>query len=277
RSRFLEENIIGKHGYGYSMNTYKTIADVMEKSFFICEAITSIDNVSQRIQARKTALQYDDICVTRTGKYHGTVPISLLLNSIMERNINLAKGSNPLSGLPGNEFIQREISLKLNQSMHFDVGYIDIDNFKPYNDHYGFERGDYIIKSLAEIITSVLSRRSSSSFNFAGHIGGDDFIVVSRPQDSLQIAQEINSEFEAHLPVFHGQADFTNGSYSAKNRRGIEEEYNLLSLSIGIVSTEVCRIESYPQLASLATEVKKKAKMENGFSIVRDQRLLGPR
>lgn len=276
RSRFLEENIIGKHGYGYSMNTYKTIADVMEKSFFICEAITSIDDVSQRIQARKTALQYDDICVTRTGKYRGTVPISLLLNSIMERNINLAKGSNPLSGLPGNEFIQREISLRLNQSMHFDVGYIDIDNFKPYNDHYGFERGDYIIKSLAEIITSVLSRRTSSSFNFAGHIGGDDFIVVSRPQDSLQIAQEINSEFEVHLPVFHGQEDFTTGNYSAKNRRGIEEEHNLLSLSIGIVSTEVCRIESYPQLASLATEVKKKAKMANGFSIVRDQRLRGP-
>jgi diguanylate cyclase (GGDEF)-like protein len=194
----------------------------------------------------------------------------------MERNINLAKGSNPLSGLPGNDFIQREITLRLHQSMHFDVAYIDIDNFKPYNDHYGFERGDNIIKSLAEIITKVLSRLTASSFNFAGHIGGDDFIVVSRPQYSLKISQEINSEFEAHLLIFHGQEDFTRGSYSAKNRRGVEEEFSLLSLSIGIVSTEVCRIESYPQLASLATEVKKKAKMEPGFSIVRDRRLRGP-
>jgi diguanylate cyclase (GGDEF)-like protein len=276
RSRFLEENIIGKHGYGYSMNTYKTIADVMEKNFFLCEANTSIDDISQRMQARKSSLQYDDICVTRSGKYHGTVPISLLLNSLMERNINLAKGSNPLSGLPGNDFIQREITLRLHQSMHFDVAYIDIDNFKPYNDHYGFERGDNIIKSLAEIITKVLSRLTASSFNFAGHIGGDDFIVVSRPQYSLKISQEINSEFEAHLLIFHGQEDFTRGSYSAKNRRGVEEEFSLLSLSIGIVSTEVCRIESYPQLASLATEVKKKAKMEPGFSIVRDRRLRGP-
>lgn len=275
RSRFLEENIIGKHGYGYSMNTYKTIADVMEKNFFLCEANTSIDDISQRIQSRKSALQYDDICVTRTGKYHGTVPISLLLNSIMERNINLAQGSNPLSGLPGNDFIQREITLRLHQSMHFDVAYIDIDHFKPYNDHYGFERGDHIIKSLATIITRVLSRLTSSTFNFAGHIGGDDFIVVSRPQDSLQIAEEITSEFKSKLPDFHGRQDFTCGSYSAKNRRGIEEEFNLLSLSIGIVSTEVCRIESYPQLASLATEVKKKAKMEIGFSIVRDRRLGG--
>jgi predicted signal transduction protein with EAL and GGDEF domain len=127
----------------------------------------AIDDVSRRIQSRNNALQYDDICVTRTGKYHGTVPISLLLNSIMERNINLAKGSNPLSGLPGNEFIQREITLRLNQSMHFDVAYIDIDNFKPFNDHYGFERGDFIIKSLAAVITGVLSRLASSSFNFA--------------------------------------------------------------------------------------------------------------
>jgi len=276
RSRFLEENIIGRHGYGYSMNTYKTVADVMERNFFLCEAYTSIDDVSRRIQSRTTALQYDDICVTRTGRYHGTVSISLLLNAIMERNIILAKGSNPLTGMPGNDFIQREISLRLNQSMHFDVSYIDIDNFKPFNDHYGFERGDYVIKSLSSIITTVLGRQASSSFNFAGHIGGDDFIVVSRPQDSLQIAREINSEFESHLPIFHGQTDFNSGSYSAKNRRGDEEEYNILSISIGIVSTEVCRIESFPQLASLATDVKKKAKMENGFSIVRDRRLHRP-
>jgi len=275
RSRFLEENIIGRHGYGYSMNTYKTVADVMDKNFFLCEANTSIDDISRRIQSRKTALQYDDICVTRTGRYHGTVPISFLLNAIMERNIILAKGSNPLSGLPGNEFIQREISLRLNQSMHFDVAYIDIDNFKPFNDHYGFERGDYILKSLATIITSVLSRLTSSTFNFAGHIGGDDFIIVTRPQDSLQVAEDIVTEFKSQLSDFHGPADFNTGRYSAKNRRGFDEVFNLLSLSIGIVSTEVYRIESFPQLASLATEVKKKAKMENGFSIVRDRRKLG--
>lgn len=275
RSRFLEENIIGRHGYGYSMNTYKTVADVMDKNFFLCEANTSIDDISRRIQSRKTALQYDDICVTRTGRYHGTVPISFLLNAIMERNIILAKGSNPLSGLPGNEFIQREISLRLNQSMHFDVAYIDIDNFKPFNDHYGFERGDYILKSLATIITGVLSRLTSSTFNFAGHIGGDDFIIVTRPQDSLQVAEDIIIEFKAQLSDFHGLADFNTGRYSAKNRRGLDEVFNLLSLSIGIVSTEVYRIESFPQLASLATEVKKKAKMENGFSIVRDRRKMG--
>ncbi len=275
RSRFIEENIIGRHGYGYSMNTYKTVADVMERNFFLCEANTTLDELSRRIRSRKTSLQYDDICVTRGGKYQGTVPISLLLNAISERNIILAKGCNPLTGMPGNDFIQREISQRLGQSMHFDVCYIDIDNFKPFNDHYGFERGDTVIKALATIITRVLSLRTTASFDFGGHIGGDDFIVVTRPQDSFTLAEKISAEFEARLPEFHGADDFSTGMYTARNRRGVSEDFGLLSLSIGIVSTEVYRIESYPQLASLATDVKKIAKMQSGFSIVRDRRKMG--
>jgi GGDEF domain-containing protein len=132
-----------------------------------------------------------------------------------------------------------------------------------------------VIKALAVIITRVLSVQGSASFNFGGHIGGDDFIVVTRPQDSLPLAEKISAEFEALLPEFHGPDDFRTGMYSAKNRRGVSEDFGLLSLSIGIVSTEVYRIESYPQLASLATDIKKIAKMQPGFSIVRDRRKLG--
>lgn len=274
RGRFLEDHIIGKHGYGYSMNTYKTVADVMERNFFLCEANTTLDDLSRRIRSRESSMNYDDICVTRGGRYLGTVPLSLLLNAITERNIILAKGCNPLTGMPGNDFIRREISLRLGQSMHFDVCYIDIDNFKPFNDHYGFERGDTVIKALASIITRLISLHPSASFNFGGHIGGDDFIVVTRPHDSILLAEEISAQFKKQLPEFHGPEDFQTGYFSACNRRGINEHFGLLSLSIGIVSTDVCRIESYPQLASLATEVKKTAKMQQGFSIVRDRRKL---
>jgi len=275
RSRFMENHIIGRHGYGYSMNTYKTLADVMESNYMLCEASTTFDELSRRIQSRKTALLYDDICVTRSGKYFGTVAISLLLNAITERNIVLAKGCNPLSGLPGNDFIQREITRRLAQNMHFDVGYIDIDNFKPFNDHYGFERGDLVLRTLAGIITDVLPQHDADSFNFAGHIGGDDFIVVTRPQASLQAAEGIIARFETSLADFHGVEDLDRGIYTAKNRRGEPEDFQLLSLSIGIVSNEVNKIDSFPQLASRATEVKKTAKMQNGFSIVRDRRLFG--
>lgn len=273
RSRFIENHIIGRHGYGYSMNTYKRIADIMENDFLICESNTTFEELSRRIQSRTSILKHDDICVTQTGKYFGTVAISLLLSAITERHITLAKGCNPLSGLPGNDFIQREISLRLTQNMHFDVSYIDIDNFKPFNDHYGFEKGDLVIRKLASIITEVLSLYGADSFNFAGHIGGDDFILVTRPQISLQICEEVISRFKASLECFHGEKDMARGGYEARNRKGEIENFQLLSLSIGIVSTEVYKIDSYPELASRATEVKKKAKMDSGFSIVRDQRL----
>ena len=142
------------------------------------------------------------------------------------------------------------------------------------NDDYGFEKGDQVIKALAAIITDVLARHDSDSFNFAGHIGGDDFIAATRPQRSLEIAEEIAARFKARLPVFHGSEDFERGSYTAMNRRGETEDFRLLSLSIGIVSTEVSKMESYPQLASYATEVKKMAKTQTGFAIVRDRRLI---
>ncbi len=158
--------------------------------------------------------------------------------------------------------------------MHFDVCYIDIDHFKPYNDHYGFGQGDMVIKTVAEIIKSTLAA-SGDDLCFAGHIGGDDFITITRPQHSLSVSKSIITDFERQLPVFHGEDDFRSRIYQSKNRKGEIESFNLLALSIGIVSTEVFNVQSFAQLSSLATEVKKAAKMQSGSSIVRDKRLMG--
>lgn len=162
--------------------------------------------------------------------------------------------------------------------MHFDVCYIDINNFKPYNDHYGFEKGDIVIKTLASIIEESIEQ-DDFSFSFAGHIGGDDFILIISPRISIPVCEKIISSFESALPVFHGIEDYNRGCYVSKNRNNEEETFNLLSLSIGIVSTEVYKIESFAQLASKATEVKKAAKIKSASicrsSIVRDRRLMG--
>jgi diguanylate cyclase (GGDEF)-like protein len=271
RSRFLENQILGKYGYGFALNQYKTVGQLMEQRFFVVEANTALEEAAQKIQHRKSEFRYEDICITKNGHYFGTLPISVLLDAITEKSLWLAKGSNPLSGLPGNEFIQREINKKLSQSMHFDVCYLDIDNFKPYNDHYGFEKGDYVIKTLARILSDVIAK-SHNDFDFIGHIGGDDFIIITRPQNSPLTCKKIISYFESHLLEFHDSSDFERGFYLSHNRRGEEEVCPLLSLSIGIVSTEFYKIESYAQLASIATEVKKAAKSQTGSSIVRDRR-----
>lgn len=275
RNWFLENQILGRCGYGFALNSYKNVSKLMDRQFMLVESNTTLEEVAQRINTRKAEFLYDDICITRNGKYFGTVAISALLDAMTERSLILAKGANPLTGLPGNEFIQRSIEQKLSQNMHFDICYVDINNFKPYNDHYGFERGDIVIKNLAGILQETVHSFDEGSFNFIGHIGGDDYIVITRPQISIPVCEKIISQFEEQLPEFHGPEDFGRGAYVSKNRKGEEETFGLLSLSIGIVSTEVHKIGSYAQLASVATEVKKAAKMKNGSYIERDRRKMG--
>ncbi|MBF0505427.1 MAG: EAL and GGDEF domain-containing protein [Nitrospirae bacterium] len=275
RNWFLENQILGKCGYGFALNSYKTVLKLIDRHFMLVESNTTLEEAAQRISTRKKEFLYDDICVTKNGKYFGTVAISALLDAMTEKSLMLAKGANPLTGLPGNEFIQRDIEKKLSQNMHFDVCYVDINNFKPYNDHYGFEKGDIVIKKLADILNKTIRSFDSGSFNFVGHIGGDDYIVITRPQISIPACEKVITEFEAQLPVFHGDEDFKRGSYISNNRKGLEENFSLLSLSIGIVSTEVQNIGSYAQLASIATEVKKAAKMKSGSFIERDRRKMG--
>jgi diguanylate cyclase (GGDEF)-like protein len=278
RNRFLENNILGKYGYGMHLNATKCIADIMEQPSLMVETNTTLEGVAQRIQSRKFGFIYDDICVTKNGKYYGIVAVHILLDAITERSLILARNANPLTGLPGNESIQREINKRLSQNMHFDVCYIDIDNFKPYNDHYGFEKGDMVIKTLACIIEESV-KPHGSDFSFVGHIGGDDFIVIIPPQISIPACEKIIASFEATLPALHDTEDYNRRCYISKNRKDEEETFNLLSISIGIVSTEVHKIKSFAQLASIATEVKKAAKIQSahkkGSSIVRDRRLMG--
>ncbi len=278
RRRFFEEQVLGRCGYGMHLNAHKNVRHVMEPQFLTVEANTLLEDVVQRVNSRRAEFIYDDICVTENGRYSGIVAINNLLDAINKKSLILARGSNPLSGLPGNEFIQREIDKRLSQNIHFDVCYIDINNFKPYNDHYGFERGDFVIKTLANVLIESIKSFEANGFNFAGHIGGDDFIIITRPQISIPLCEKIISVFESRGEEFHGIDDYKNGFYQSKNRRGEDESFMLLSISIGIVSTEVHRIHSYAHLASLAAEVKHVAKthsdLKSGSSIVRDRRLM---
>ncbi len=273
RTRFTEQQILGRFGYGMYLNSYKNIGAVMERRFLLVDENASLEHVAQRVNAREAVFLYDDLIVTTHGRYRGTVAVSDLLEAMTERSISTAKNCNPLTGLPGNVSIQKEIEKRLSQNMQFDACYIDLDNFKPYNDHYGFEKGDMVIRCLAGIINDAMSAVDNDRFNFVGHIGGDDFILLTRPSISVTVSEKIIHKFASSLPEFHGMEDFEKGAYTSKNRKGETEKFDLLSLSIGIVSTEAGKIDSYAQLASIATEVKNLAKMQKGSSIIRDRRI----
>jgi len=274
RATFLEEHVIGRHGFGFHINHSKKIRDLMSPVELILDTHTSIEEAARAIQLRERQLaRIDNICATMSGRYAGVVDVKKLVNAMAEINISLAKGANPLTGLPGNASIQREITGHLESGRAFDIAYIDIDNFKPFNDCYGFQKGDVVIKALAEIIGGVMERSAANENIFYGHIGGDDFILITPPHGARTLVNEIIREFEGHLPLFHGDADYRANSYNAVSRKGEQETFGLLSLSIGIVNTLLMPINSYAQLASLATEVKKAAKSLPGSAVVVNKRL----
>ncbi|MBA3002263.1 MAG: GGDEF domain-containing protein [Desulfurivibrio sp.] len=272
RMHFLEKQMVGPHGYGFALSAHRAVKDVLGDEFLLVEAATPMEEVVRKIKARRGRHLYDDICVARNGKYLGTVAINALLEAITQKSIQLAKGANPLSGLPGNEFIQRTVATFLQRKVNFDVCYLDIDDFKPYNDYYGFEKGDMVIQRVGQLIVDIVQPGVNDRFRFVGHIGGDDFIVITRPHASQQICQQIIDGLARLLPEFHGAQEFAEGHYYARDRQGQQRRFALLSLSIGIVSTEECSVNSYAELAFLASEVKRAAKQERGSAIVRNKR-----
>jgi len=273
RSTFLEEHIIGMNGFGYHINHSRKMRDLMAPIVLTLETDVSIREAAQVIQSQELDVRVDNICVTWSGIYHGVVDVNRFISAITDINLTLAKGANPLTGLPGNESIQREINARLLSGEAFDIAYIDIDNFKPFNDYYGFQRGDVVIKAIGEIISGVTRSMGTGFSCFCGHIGGDDFIVITGAYHAEYISSQVIKALEEHLILFHGEKDFSAGCYSAVNRKGEEETFGLLSLSIGIVNTRLTPVSSYAELASVSTEVKKAAKKLPGSSVVMNRRM----
>jgi PleD family two-component response regulator len=178
---------------------------------------------------------------------------------------------SPLTGMSGNSDILREISRRLVIRDEFAVLYPDIDNFKSYNDHYGFIRGDDVIKTLASIIIEVLETHYSPA-HFAGHVGGDDFVVLTEPAIAEQIAAEITRRFDEAVPSLYDPEDRERGWIEFEDRTGNKHRTSLVSLSTGIVIAKPGAFGSAPALASRAAEVKGVAKRIPGSKWVVDRR-----
>ncbi len=200
------------------------------------------------------------------------VPEELIarLRAVMSRSTS-ARELSPLTGMSGNSDILREISRRLAQQERFAVLYPDIDSFKSYNDHYGFLRGDDVIKTLATIILEVLEENYSPQ-HFAGHVGGDDFVVLTDPNIAETLASEITRRFDAATPALYDPADRLQGWIESKERSGATLRSPLVSVSIGIVIAEPGSYASAAALAARAAEVKGVAKRMPGSKWVLDRR-----
>lgn len=192
------------------------------------------------------------------------------LRAVMSR-ATTARGLSPLTGMSGNSDILREISRRLGLGQRFAVLYPDIDSFKSYNDHYGFVRGDDVIKTLATIILEVLEENHSAQ-HFAGHVGGDDFVILTDPGVAEAIAGEITTRFDAAVPALYDPADRQRGWIESEERNGNMLRTPLVSVSIGIVIAEPGSYSSAAAVAARASEVKGVAKRMPGSKWVLDRR-----
>jgi len=179
--------------------------------------------------------------------------------------------ASPLTHLPGGVAIENILKKKIEQHKLFAFCLMDIDNFKSYNDHYGYAKGNEVIQNTAEIIEKVTADRGDRD-DFVGHIGGDDFVVITVPEKTKEICETIVAEFDRSIPTFYEVGDRQRGFIRGENRQGHEVRYPLASISIAVVSNQTRPLENHIQVGEIAAEIKEHAKSLPGSSIIFDQR-----
>lgn len=187
------------------------------------------------------------------------------------RRTKIDQESNPLTHLPANAPILNELSRRIADKSAFAVCYCDLNNFKAYNDKYGFEHGDDIIKETARILLQVV-QESGSPDDFIGHVGGDDFVVITTPQSAENISKKAIEYFDKAAPGFYDETDRKNGYMVAQDRQGIVRKIPIMGLAIGIVDNQTRKIESPIQVGEIGAELKHYAKKFDKSFYTRDQR-----
>ena len=178
---------------------------------------------------------------------------------------------SPLTGLPGNVQIQAEMKKRFSLKETFAMIYIDLDNFKAYNDIYGFLKGDQIIKFTAKtILKNVHTDEYEDSF--VGHIGGDDFVAIVSETDYEKICQNIIADFDTNILKYFTDEDVERGYLEVENRKGIMEQFPLTSISIGVVEVEEGRFANVLEIGEAGASVKHLAKTIQGSTYVVDRR-----
>ena len=191
------------------------------------------------------------------------------IRMILRRTVR-SLDANPLTHLPGNTSIMEELQRCIDTQKTFAVAYADLDKFKVYNDKYGFEKGDEVIRETARLLVKI--SREESPEAFIGHIGGDDFVVVTDDAVIDKICRRAVTEFDKSAPQFYNEEDRQAGFIMGKDRLGNVSKTPLLSISIGIVSNAAAKITHVAQIGEIGAELKKYAKSFDKSNFVRDQR-----
>jgi EAL domain-containing protein (putative c-di-GMP-specific phosphodiesterase class I)/GGDEF domain-containing protein len=242
----------------------KPISAVMDANAVRIDARARLEQVSRLVTGPSDAGGRDDFIITRHGSYLGMGRMIDLLRQITAQQIQAAKHSNPLTGLPGNREIQSYLSQWLARGRPFVACHLDLDHFKFFNDTYGYARGDQVLMHVAETLVRTVRPR----VDFVGHVGGDDFVFLLRSQDWSLRLMSLLEDLAASLPNFYDADHRDAGGIPGRDRDGQERYFALLSASMAVVEIDSAPGVTTELIAERLRRAKKVAKGQVGYSCV---------
>lgn len=249
--------------YGRALYAKKRASELVTDNAIVVEKMASLGEVSQMVTDEDDMYVRQHFVIVDQGRYVGMGNTRDLLRRITEVRLMHARHANPLTLLPGNVPINQHIQQQIDAEADFTVAYVDINHFKPYNDLYGYQRGDEVI----QLVGKLLRRHCESRGHFVGHVGGDDFVTVFNSESGEEICQQICKDFVHSQRELYNDQDYNHGTVSALDRSGEKREFPLVSLSIGLVPAHPAlkRVDDY---ALQLSEAKKQAKSAGQSSVV---------
>lgn len=229
----------------------------------------NVQEVAQMIGSQRGTAVCDTFVITRAGRYLGVGFLRELMAIITDMQIRAARYANPLTQLPGNVPINEQMDRLLAAELDFVAAYCDLDHFKPYNDSYGYQRGDRMIQQVGTLLTEATVDHK----DFVGHVGGDDFIVLMQSRDWESRLRRVLRDFDATLPQHvTNPMHIAAGGYCGEDRRGQSVFHPLPSLSIGCVLVGPRVFASHHEVSTALGEAKKQAKHQPGSVLFIERR-----
>jgi len=256
--------------YGMSLYYQRDVSKIMDPAPVVVEGGTPVEEVARLAMSREKRKIYDNIVVTENGEYYGLVSVQKMLDTLATVQVRMAKGANPLTGLPGNVAIEQRMEELLQREELFSLIYADLDNFKVYNDAYGFKSGDDVLLLQARVLSRA-ARRYGGPGAFVGHVGGDDFVLITTPDRAEAVCNSVTRLFGRCILAAYDARDRQRGYIDGKDRDGAPRRFPLVSISLAIVDClGPCQLAD---IVRRAAEMKKFAKSKPGNVYVRDRRI----
>ena len=250
--------------FGRDLYLKKPVSQVLDGDFISVERHTRLETVSQLVIQRKRNQLQEDFIITEQGQYFGVGQVIDLLKMMTEMQIKSAQNANPLTGLPGNVLIQEHIDQLIFNKKPFVACYFDLDNFKPYNDQYGYAKGDAILLCLAQL----LQKHCQPELDFVGHVGGDDYVVVFRSSNWQDYVKAALDDFSRQCASFYNPEHLSNYGIWAEDRFGEKRFFNLMSISVAAIDSASANLDSAATVSSRLSRIKTEAKNATGNSLV---------